>query len=93
MPATRSRDSKIRRHLIWLGYHSYDEQLRRMTDRANQLDAALATPPVNGHGARCLRQKNAVTSATSGLGQVLHRPGQNTELISLWIGKHSPRRV
>ena len=33
----------IRRYIIWRNNHAYDERLRRIVDRANQLDAALAS--------------------------------------------------
>ncbi len=31
-----------RRYIFWRNNHAYDERLRRIVDRANQLDAALA---------------------------------------------------
>jgi hypothetical protein len=32
----------IRRYIIWRNNHAYDERPRRVVDRANQPDAALA---------------------------------------------------
>jgi hypothetical protein len=39
----QEQDSMIRRYIIWRNNHAYDERLRRIVARANQLDAALGT--------------------------------------------------